>query len=514
MGGAGGFPTGGLPGSMPMGGPGAGAAGFTSGAAYGGGIGGPGAGYGGVGGPQTYGAAAAAAGAPNGYGPGAGAGMLGRPAAAQNPAFELEPDYYEQVTEVPKVSVEIVEKLVEVPEPQVVDRIIEVPQVQEVVTEIPGEVDVRLVTREVPKIEVKQVERVVEVPEVHYQDRFVEVPMVQEVVRRVPRIEVREIPIERIIQVPKKVVQEIVQPVYRPVPHLVKQPVERTIPVPKVTMQQMEVVTQEPQLQGGLMDVHSPAQVDWAAAAHQLDGASARLLFENLDEEGKKALAEELQKAMAEGRLAMPLPPGPQTGSAAAPAAAAPPNAVQPLIVGSLPSIQAQSVYVPMSQMAFQQQAAVNAFSQRAAPAAQVTVAAPAAQVLASHAQVTPGQVLNLQGAPTITYGTPPTPPLGSMAAVPIAPACGTSTFASPVVQQTVMPYAAVQRTEPYPSYANGAVMMSTGGPPTPPVPLRSGVQAVSAANIFDALDQDHDGVITREEFNRAASTMAPIGVA
>lgn len=35
-----------------------------------------------------------------------------------------------------------------------------------------------------------------------------------------PRIEVREIPIERVIQVPKKVVQEVEQPVYRPVPHL------------------------------------------------------------------------------------------------------------------------------------------------------------------------------------------------------------------------------------------------------------------------------------------------------
>ena len=59
-------------------------------------------------------------------------------------------------------------------------------------------------------------------------------------VRRVPRIEVREIPIERVIQagqaasysrkekhrrllqVPKKIVQEVETPVYRPVPHLVQ----------------------------------------------------------------------------------------------------------------------------------------------------------------------------------------------------------------------------------------------------------------------------------------------------
>jgi len=96
--------------------------------------------------------------------------------------------------------------------------------------------------KEVPKIEVKQVEKVVEaglrfwftkttyhlvllctsqVPNIEYQDRLVEVreapstrdmlqfhlqlcilqaPQVREVVRRVPRIEVREIPIERVIQ--------------------------------------------------------------------------------------------------------------------------------------------------------------------------------------------------------------------------------------------------------------------------------------------------------------------------
>lgn len=473
--------------------------------------------YGGVAGPVTAGAVSMAQ--------GAGAAKVtqgpAQIAAGQDPVFELEPDYYEQITEIPKVSVEIVEKLVEVPEPQVVDRVIEVPQVQEIVTEVPGEVEVRLVTREVPKIEVKQVEKVVEVPEVHYQDRFVEVPMVQEVVRRIPRIEVREIPIERVIQVPKKVVQEIVQPVYRPVPHLVKQAVERTIPVPKVSMQQMEVVQQDAQLQGGLQEVASSTtqQVDWAAAAHQLDGAGARALFANLDEEGKAALAAELQKAMREGRLAMPpmsapAVPAAGTGPAAAPAAAGQGQGqgqcVQPLIVGSLPAVQAQSIYVPMSQVALQQGAAANMFGQTQ-PASQVAVAAPPPQVVQSHAQVAPGGVLNLQGAPQVFYGTPPTPPLGSVRSLP-----GTAAYASPVVQQTAVgvPYAAVPRSGAYPTYGGGAMMMSTGGPPTPPVPLRSGVQAVSAADLFDALDRNHDGVVTRAEFESAVSTQAPVAVA
>lgn len=356
--------------------------------------------------------------------------------------------------------------------------------------------------------------------------------MVQEVVRRIPRIEVREIPIERVIQVPKKVVQEIVQPVYRPVPHLVKQAVERTIPVPKVSMQQMEVVQQEAKLHGGMQDVTAAAtqQVDWAAAAHQLDGAGARALFENLDEEGKKALAEELQKAMREGRLAMPpLPAGPQAQACAATAPGAAPGAaagaaaaaataaamqadgqaVQPLIVGSLPAVQAQSVYVPMSQVALQQGASANTFASAARPASQVVVTAPPPQFLASHAQVPPGSVLNLQGVPC--YGTPPTPPLGSVRSLP-----GTAAYAAPVVQQSAVgvPYAAVQRPDAYPTYGNGAVMIGTGGPPTPPVPLRSGVQAMSAADLFDALDRNHDGVLTREEFDRAVSTQAPMAVA
>jgi hypothetical protein len=91
---------------------------------------------------------------------------------------------------------------------------------------------------------VKTVERIEEIPEIEYQDRFVEVPIIHEIVRRIPRIEVIEIPIERVIQVPKKIIQEIEQPVYRAVPHLVRQPVDRVTPVPRTTVQQYEVVNQ------------------------------------------------------------------------------------------------------------------------------------------------------------------------------------------------------------------------------------------------------------------------------
>jgi hypothetical protein len=172
--------------------------------------------------------------------------------------YKIEPEYYERIVEVPKIQIEERERLIEVPQPMMVDVVREVPQVQEVLHELPGPVDVRMVTREVPKVEVRHVERVVEVAQIEYQDRFVEVPEVQEVVRRIPRVEVHEIPIERIIQVPKKIVQEVIQPIYRPVPHLVQQAVEREIPVPRVQMQTMEVVRQMAVTEGQAPPARSP----------------------------------------------------------------------------------------------------------------------------------------------------------------------------------------------------------------------------------------------------------------
>lgn len=154
----------------------------------------------------------------------------------------MQPEYIERVVEVPRYKEEWVERTVEIPQPLMVDRVVEVPQIQEVIKETPGPVHIDIVTREVPKVEIRQVERVVEVPQIVYRDRFVEVPVVHEVVRRIPRITVHEIPIERVIQVPKKVVQEIEQPIYRPVPHLVHCEVEHEIPVPLVQTQTVEMV--------------------------------------------------------------------------------------------------------------------------------------------------------------------------------------------------------------------------------------------------------------------------------
>lgn len=163
------------------------------------------------------------------------------------PNFEMEPEFMERIVEIPRVNIDHRERLVEVPQPQVVDRIVEVPQIQEIIKEEPGEVFQIPMTREAPVIEFcQETLPPLEISQVQYQDRYVEVPQIQEVLRVIPRIEVREIPVERIIQVPKKIIQEIERPIFRPVPHLIQQAVERQIPVPRTQIQTLEVVKQIP----------------------------------------------------------------------------------------------------------------------------------------------------------------------------------------------------------------------------------------------------------------------------
>merc|ERR1719454_2320537 len=73
--------------------------------------------------------------------------------APQGPSYEMVPEFLERVTEIPRVNIEHRERLVEVPQPQVVDRIVEVPQIQEIIKEEPGDFNEVPVTREAPVIE-------------------------------------------------------------------------------------------------------------------------------------------------------------------------------------------------------------------------------------------------------------------------------------------------------------------------------------------------------------------------
>merc|ERR1719265_292530 len=103
------------------------------------------------------------------------------------PRFQAEPEFNERVVEIPRFNIEHRERLVEVPQPQVVDRIVEVPQIQEIIKETPGDIIPIPVTREAPVIEFRTEQLPpLEIAQVQYQDRYVEVPQIQEVLRVIP----------------------------------------------------------------------------------------------------------------------------------------------------------------------------------------------------------------------------------------------------------------------------------------------------------------------------------------
>ena len=93
---------------------------------------------------------------------------------------------------------------------EVRDVIHEVDYIQECVHEV-RTIQYEEVVRHQPKIEVQTVEKIIEVPEIRSVQRVVEVPHVQEVVRRVPRVMVVEVPVER-------EVIKVIEDVYVPVP--------------------------------------------------------------------------------------------------------------------------------------------------------------------------------------------------------------------------------------------------------------------------------------------------------
>jgi len=368
----------------------------------------------------------------------------------------LEPEYYERIVEVPKYEIENRERLVEVPQPQIVDRIVEIPQVQEVLHEIPGPVDVRLVTREVPKIEVRQVERIIEVPQIEYQDRYVEVPEVREVVRRVPRVEVREIPIERVIQVPRKIHQEIEQPVYRPVPHLVQQPVEREIPVPRVHIQTMEVVRQVP------VGVHSGTPPPAEPARPEPPQAQAPA------------------EPVAQAAVLHTPPAQPAAVQLLVDAAAAPPQ--QPATPVLVQAQVSRPSAVPTVQMMPLQQSATPSYgsAQLLAPTA-----------LVEQASSDTGQTVAQSLAPRVHVQRP----VGQLQVA-------SQTFAQQVpMQSVVVPPSTATRTVQYIAPAQGSLQFAV-----PPFSVQQVGGTTVTGDLFDMLDRNHDGVLTRSEFEEPTS--------
>lgn len=427
---------------------------------------------------------------------------------------QLEAEYYERTVHVPKYEIENRERLVEVPQPQIVDRIIEIPQIQEVIHELPGEKEIKLITREVPKIEVQQREVIVEVPQIEYQDRYVEVPEIREIVRRIPRVEVREIPIERVIQVPKKMHQEVEQPIYRPVPHLVQQPVEREIPIPRTQLQTMEVVTQNPVAVGVGESPTPPLPAQGAATTYGVSaGGCASQISEpmqaSLSCQASYPAASNFASVAQSGRIVQPASVAAVQPTFPATSAQVSSNLFDALDRnhdGVLTREELQSAGV-VAQSGVVQSAVYSAASPPTPPTSYVPATSTVAQQRSSYAQPSvlqsstvlqsssPAVVYessNLQSAARCSgYMTPPTPPAGSSPML----AAG-RTLQSGIVSSARLDTSSVRPLAA--SRVQGSQVLGTQ------IFRQSG-------DAFSALDHNHDGVLTRDEFVRSGMSPADI---
>jgi len=143
----------------------------------------------------------------------------------------------ERVKEVPKIEIQVVEKVIEVPQIQIVDKYVDKVEVREVERYVP-KIEIVEIVREVPKVEYEIVERIVEVPQIQYVDRIVEVPQKREVLKHVAKLEIVDVPIKREVKVPKpekKIVEEVLEVT---VPEIIEVPIEKeikvTVPVPQI----------------------------------------------------------------------------------------------------------------------------------------------------------------------------------------------------------------------------------------------------------------------------------------
>ena len=143
----------------------------------------------------------------------------------------------ERVREVPKLEIQVVEKIIKVPQIQYVDKYVDKVETKEIERYVP-KIEIVEVPREVPKIEIQVVEKIVEVPQIQYIDKIVEIPQVKEVVRHVPKMEIVDVPIKREVRVPKVEVRQVEEIKEILVPEIIEVPVEKevrvNVPVPQI----------------------------------------------------------------------------------------------------------------------------------------------------------------------------------------------------------------------------------------------------------------------------------------
>lgn len=135
----------------------------------------------------------------------------------------------EKVHSVPKLSVQVgdrvlevprvhyLNKTVEVPELREIEKVVEIPQVQiqEVVKHVPRvivqeivrhvpKIEIQEVVRTVPKVQVQYVEKIVEVPEIRTVEKIIEVPQTRTVEKFVEVPQIQRVEVEKRVHVPAR----------------------------------------------------------------------------------------------------------------------------------------------------------------------------------------------------------------------------------------------------------------------------------------------------------------------
>lgn len=152
----------------------------------------------------------------------------------------------EKVVEVPQTIIK--ERTRHVPKPEIIERLIEVPHVEyeEREMQLPATFETVEQIVEVPEVVIE--ERIVHVPRIVIQERLIDVPKIEfrEVIEYEDRVEYREVPVDKIIEVPE--IEYVVREVEHFIPQQYQQEVyqDRYVDVPVVQVQEVERIETVP----------------------------------------------------------------------------------------------------------------------------------------------------------------------------------------------------------------------------------------------------------------------------
>lgn len=447
----------------------------------------------------------------------------------------VKPTYLmEKVVEQPVTIVKEREK--EVRKPEIIERIIHQPkyETREIQRTLPPAVVHQEQIVEVPQVAVE--ERVLHKPKHVVQERLIEVPKYEfvEKIEYIDYVEYREVPVDKVVEIPE-------------IEYRVRE-VEKYVPQTFVQEYYVDNYVEHPVTQ--VQEVERRERVPLPTPPCDCDVLMKEIVESNAARARCEAEVAMLRKEVASLRMGkvttvMPSPPTPvlatppqtvrqvvqpqmQYVACAQPMVYAPPPPV-PTPPGSVSVVAAQAKAAPVqTQMLY-------AVPQAAAQIVEPTLFAPQApaptppgsvSVMAAPAAAMaapPGSMIGSRpGTPPLTYAAPaapPSPPATSPTAVRVQ---GSMAAAAPAFFQSSQ-----QLTSVYSAYEPRSPMVATVVPQTAGVAVASAPTSVarlqasqvsavpaSSASIFDALDRNHDGVITREEFERgvAAARAAPPG--